>query len=100
MFIPPDYNVSVTDWERSLRLRWAPAPAVTTAEGSCHVASAALLQGLCRKHQLVGAMAGCDHPQLLPPLPMRETAWRHLGGHDRLHQQAVPPRSECALLLL
>ena len=33
LFIPPDYNVSVTDWERSLRLRWArPAAAVAAAE--------------------------------------------------------------------
>ena len=22
LLIPPDYNVGVTDWERSIRLRW------------------------------------------------------------------------------
>lgn len=26
LLLPPDYNVGMTDWERSLRLRWAPFP--------------------------------------------------------------------------
>lgn len=28
LLLPPDYNIGMTDWERSLRLRWAPCTPV------------------------------------------------------------------------
>ena len=34
-FTPPDYNVGMTDWERSLRLRCAPPALLVGAVSSC-----------------------------------------------------------------
>ena len=93
LFIPPDYNVSVTDWERSLRLRWAPpAAAVASAElCSVCVASAALLQGFCRKHLLAGECPHAVTTHSCCTLCSGMHLPQHLRRQDRLQQQAVPP---------